>query len=624
MAGLNDAQRKAAEYAGGACLCLAGPGSGKTSVITSRIRYLIYKKKVPPEKILVITFTKDAAVSMERRFNGSENKIYPVVFGTFHSVFYNILRESRGYSSKKLLSDSYKKKILTKIISETIPDNNSEERKIYSGELAPEFISAFSIYKNTLDKKRACSRLEKKYVRFFDPVFEKYESFRSDKCLLDFDDMVYDCMILFQEDFCVRRKWQKRFEHILIDEYQDINRTQFDVVNLLKNENNSIFAVGDDDQAIYSFRGSDPSLLKAYETMYSPEIIRLEINYRSTRDIINLAGKIIGENRNRFAKKQFSSQKEEGVNSARTFFFSDREKQYAVISDRIKSLVLNGSCAVLFRTNMLMQGFATYLKKKNINFYIKENDLCIYDHPAAIDVFSYIELSENMFSDRIFGIINRPVRYISREALCSAGTQSAKYTPLDNAVRYYMSHIGEYNAEKRVKAAEKMIRDLEFIRDKPMFLRVSYIRKSIGLDGFYIDNFKSNKDMLDEYLSVLDFLSEDSQGFDSYDNWSRFVKLYKEEFNSSHKGKEKQDVCVKLMTVHASKGLEFDTVIIPDVNEGIFPHGKIKEASGIEEERRIFYVGVTRAKKRLLITAVSGTGEQPVKISRFLNVLNED
>ena len=216
LAGLNEAQLKAVLSKARACLVLAGPGSGKTHTITARIRHLIHNRGVPPEKILVITFTKDAAVSMQRRFNESESGICPVIFGTFHSVFYQILRKSKGYSTQKLLSDSYKKRIFSKIISDIIPAKNSYNEKLNSGEIAPEFISAVSIYKNTLDEKRARSMIKKDLSKYFDDVFKAYERRRKKEGFLDFDDMVYDLMRDFLDNEDMLEDWQGRFEHILM------------------------------------------------------------------------------------------------------------------------------------------------------------------------------------------------------------------------------------------------------------------------------------------------------------------------------------------------------------------------------------------------------------------------
>ncbi len=637
LSGLNGPQQRAVQNMSGACLVLAGPGSGKTKTITSRVGFLI-QSGVPPEKILVITFTKEAAVSMEKRFHESEKAIYPVSFGTFHSVFYSILRKSNGYSSKKLLSDQYKKKIISKILSEQIPLKNSDKKHLQdSGDLSPEFISAFSVYKNTRDRKRAVSKLKKGFEKYFDDVFLLYEKYRKKNGLYDFDDMVYDCFCLLNENKEVRDYWQTRFDHILIDEYQDINRVQFDTVDRIKGNKTVLFAVGDDDQAIYSFRGSDPSLLRHFQSKYNAETVRLEINYRSTGSIIKTAEDIIKKNKNRFEKKQYSylDGKAEGNAKERTeeisesekikpLYFENKDMEYAEIAKNLNELTAEGSCAVLFRTNMLMQGFATYLTDKKIPYHIKENDLCIYDHPAAADLLAYLEVSEDKFSDRLYRVINKPVRYINREALFSTD----KYKePLENAAEYYEQHSDEYNALKRSRAARTLQKQLGFMMNKPLYLRLLFIRRSIGMDEYYRNVFRNNKGLFDEYLSVMDFICEDSKKYDDLSAWKEFIHTYREDFKSKKTEENKNFIRkvdkhkpVQLMTVHGSKGLEFDTVIIPDVNEGIFPHGKMLDAETVEEERRIFYVAVTRAKRKLLIACVTGTKEQPVMKSRFLDI----
>ncbi len=611
LAGLNEAQLKAVLSKARACLVLAGPGSGKTHTITARIRHLIHNRGVPPEKILVITFTKDAAVSMQRRFNESESGICPVIFGTFHSVFYQILRKSKGYSTQKLLSDSYKKRIFSKIISDIIPAKNSYNEKLNSGEIAPEFICAVSIYKNTLDEKRAGSVIKKDLSKYFNDVFKAYERRRKKEGFLDFDDMVYDLMRDFLDNEDMLEDWQGRFEHILIDEYQDINEVQYETVKLLAGNKSCVFAVGDDDQSIYGFRGSEPECLRRFKTENNAEEIYLNLNYRSNSDIVELSKKVIRENKDRFDKDQKSAgNTEHSENHFRFKAFEDNDKE----NEYIKEILLksNGKTGILFRTNLLMQRFASYLKSQSIPFEMKEKQMCIYDHAVVTDVLAYISIAEDMDEEKLYRIINKPLRFVSREAM------SGKDDPIDNAIRYYSVHREEYQAVERVQSLKNLKRDLVFINGKKPFLQVGYIRKRIGLDGYYEMNFKNNKKLLEEYKAVLDFLSEDASKYSDLDDWLEFMEEYRKDFKDVKK-KETYENLHELMTVHASKGLEFDTVIIPQANEGVYPHGKMSEIKETEEERRIFYVAMTRAKERLIITCVTGSKDSPHSPSRFLN-----
>ena len=617
---LSTAQYKAVTTSSRACLLLAGPGSGKTHTITARIRYLIHNRGVPPENILVITFTKDAAVSMQRRFNESEEGIYPVVFGTFHSVFYQILRAGKGHSPKKLLSDSYKKRIFSKVISGIIPTKRSEKDRLIPGEIAPEFISAVSVYKNTDDIKRAKSLIREELSFYFEDVFRSYEAIRKKECYLDFDDMVYDLRSLLSSNHDETHLWQERFSHILIDEYQDINKVQYDTVKLLAGDKAEIFAVGDDDQSIYGFRGSEPACLRRFRDDYNAEEIYLDLNFRSNIDIVDVSKKVIGDNKDRFIKNQQSARKDPHSDEHfKILKFEDQRSEYDFVKDMLTNNTVNESpIGILFRTNLQMQRFAAYLKSKDIPFEMKEKQLCIYDHPACTDLMSYIEYADSCKDEeKLYRVINKPLRYISREAL------AGKSEPLENAIAYYIRNNDEYNAQKRVESLRMLNKDLNFIKNKPPYLQVRYIRQKIGLDKYYEMNFRNNKEFLEEYKAVLDFMSDDAAEYGTLEDWILFQEDYRKDFKD--RGAKtltaKNKNIPELMTVHASKGLEFNTVIIPDANEGVYPHGKLRGKKETEEERRIFYVAMTRAKNRIIITCITGTKDHPRSPSRFLNNL---
>lgn len=611
ISGLNDSQRAAVVTDARACLVLAGPGSGKTHTITARIRYLIHCRGVPPEKILVITFTKDAAVSMKRRFVKSESLTLPVVFGTFHSVFYQILCESIGHSSKKLLSDSYKAKVFSKIISEIIPEKFFKD-KSRPGDYAPEFIRAVSFFKNTCDKKSSSDMLSKEVNAYFDIVFDKYEEYRISNKMIDFDDMVYDCYRLLTFDEKAKSKWINRFDHILIDEYQDINQRQFETVSLLLGDNCNMFAVGDDDQSIYGFRGAKPGCLKLFSDIFNAKIYKLDINYRSGQSIIDCASAVISENRDRFKKSQRASNNgyEKGQVILRAF--DDKEKQYSEIG---KELIKNDNIkGVLFRTNLGMQRFASFLTEKGIGYYIKDTNPNVYDHPAALDLLAYIKAADHNDSEALYRIINKPTRFISREALSTGG--------IEGAVSYYRNSKDVYKASERIKSLEALKRDLMFLKGKSVFLQIGYIRNKIGLDKHYREQF-NNKELCDEYVAVLDMLRDDAKKYESPEDFYDHINNYREDYQKNQKSTDK-NMDIQLMTIHASKGLEFDEVYIPDVNEGTYPHGKMLDKESMEEERRVFYVALTRAKNKLYISYLKKEEDSGFYLpSRFLNPLKE-
>ncbi|MBP5669210.1 MAG: ATP-dependent helicase, partial [Lachnospiraceae bacterium] len=285
---LNPAQREAVTYVGpGPLLVLAGPGSGKTHVITRRVRYLTEVMGIAPEKILVLTFTKDAATSMKERYLkeiSSENskKFKTVNFGTIHSIFYHLLQDSVDLPEEHLLMDMEKKKLLMPILESFLPNANFMEINNFSMDM----MSSISFYKNTGNRKEAERRLHPYLQERFDDVFCTYEKRRKSLGKLDFDDMLADCKRLLSENKMLRKYWQSRYEHILIDEFQDVNPAQYDVIKLLAAPPYNLFGVGDDDQSIYGFRGADPGVMQVFAKAYHAKQVTLNVNYRCNEEIV--------------------------------------------------------------------------------------------------------------------------------------------------------------------------------------------------------------------------------------------------------------------------------------------------------------------------------------------------
>lgn len=793
---MNKAQQEAVTHGEGPLLVLAGPGSGKTFVITQRIFYLLEKLHIPPEEILVITFTKAAALSMQNRFREQLGQLYPVNFGTFHSCFYHILRESHVLENYKIATEAEKRGIVNKLLvfnpnlklnsekadndtRKTIYGNNKVN--VSSGyeslihkttkngtseykntEAASQFLQAFSFYKNTFDEQGAKKKLPMEYQEAFQSVFQAYEQERKRRRLLDFDDMVYQCHKLLTEDAALRSYWQNRFSHILMDEFQDINPMQYEVVKLLAGAKTQLFAVGDDDQSIYGFRGSKPACLKQFQEEFKAEKVYLSINYRSTPKIVNASLQVISENKQRFEKKLISAQeishnfekadrldekmsaesfknvdaKENGVklkiceNPGKTWetsinentdeesinggvslkAFEEREVQYAYLAQKLGSVIklqkpqvpqapeeissnkdfpealeesasssLNPeSIGVLFRTNSYMQGFAAKLSRMGIPYDMKEKMTSIYDHFIVKDIMAYLQLAEGEGErEQLLRILNKPVRYVSREALgeqisekidCrqtnmefqkdialrenttmrknaaivqntmlaqSAEPSKSRETMqeflLEVMLNYYRNAQNIPYRKERLFAIEKLKRDLFIMKNRPLYLKIQYILKGMGYEKYLKDNAGANTEKWQEYQEILEWLCAEAKECESLSEWLDAKENYEKsliEMSGQPQIKQTQadqpqteQTKIHLMTVHASKGLEFDYVWIPDCNEKVFPHGNMPDAAACEEERRIFYVAMTRAKKSLELLYLTGTKERPRLPSRFLNPL---
>ncbi|WP_251209352.1 ATP-dependent helicase [Acetatifactor aquisgranensis] len=666
LANANEAQKNAIMHLRGPCLVLAGPGSGKTYTITNRILYLL-EQGVLPERILVITFMKEAALSMQNRFremaaSASQNtargpSFYPVNFGTFHSIFYHILRESKALKSNELLKNSEKKNLIIPILKtyESRQEDRGDrayapgdrtyapgDRAYAPGEAKQEpnalnedaarILSAIGYYKNTMQMTAAAAKAPTKWQQDFEAVCREYEQAVKRTGRLDFDDMLYNCKQLLQENDTVRAYWQNRFQYILIDEFQDINPVQYEAVKLLSASPYNIFAVGDDDQAIYGFRGSQPECLKRFQAEFGARQLLLDMNYRSKPEIVQASLAVIEENKDRFLKQLRAAAppgNPDGTAPVDVHGFPDREGQYGHLLRGIADGLQTGeSCAVLFRTNSYMQGFAARLKAAGIPYEMKEGAASIYDHFIAKDIMAYLWLAgEKGAREHMLQVMNKPSRYISREAVGPGQADFKKMREYYDKAQLPEQHRRE--AKDRLFCLE---RQLMSVRGRPLRLTVSYILKGIGYERYLKELSRREPEKWEEWQELLEWLKEDAASYKDVEEWAAFQAEYaksleqeKEAAGKNPKGprKESRDGkrAVQLLTVHGAKGLEYDRVWIPDCNEKIFPHGTMPEESAVEEERRIFYVAMTRAKKNLELSYLTGTKERPRQPSRFLNPL---
>jgi len=630
----------------GPMLVLAGPGSGKTTVIVNRILYLIRERQIPPENILVVTFTKDAALSMQNRFIKEAGEYLAVNFGTFHSVFYHILRESNYFGSKnQLFSQSQKKSILLTILKEVLSRRENYVDMDTLKEEADNCLSAIGFYKNTGDEEAAVQKLSEGWKNDFKAVFEEFRKRMRGQGGLDFDDMVYECRELLLRDKECLKYWQERFQYILVDEFQDTNFSQYELIKLLGEQHRNVFVVGDDDQAIYGFRGSKPACLKRFAEEFGAEQIILNANYRSTSEIVSLSGKVIAENKDRFAKESYAAgAKAEVKNSVEIRIFQGiseelewlkeelkqfekaaRERQYDESEMETMAVSSGETCAVLFRTNTQMQRLASVLTRADIPFAMRGQTGNPYDHFIAKDIMAYLRFAKGEQSRELFlRIMNRPVRYLDREAVGEMNPVDLMKLRVNYAQRGRSTDIG---AMQEIDALYQQLTALKRLSPGPA---ITYLCKAVGYEKYLREKAKS-LEQLEEWLELLDFLKQEAKEYCNLDEWMSAQRASQQKFNESigrkrYKGKMSSNEAephIHLMTVHVSKGLEFDRVVIPDCNEKIYPHGNMPDKETVEEERRIFYVGMTRAKKRLELLCVTGSKERPKVMSRFWNPIKD-
>lgn len=606
----SESQYNAINHYTGPCLVLAGPGSGKTLVITNRTRNLIECYGVNPSNILVITFTRAAAKEMQERFESlMEGQCMPVSFGTFHAVFFKILKYAYNYSADNILREEEKYRIIRELIEQ-------EELDI---EDISEFVS--SIIREISAVKGDMIDIGHYYSgncsdETFRRLYCKYDDRLRQANKVDFDDMLVMCYELLRARTDILSAWQKKYRFILIDEFQDINRVQYEIMKLLALPENNLFIVGDDDQSIYRFRGARPEIMLNFEKQY-PEAVRIVLNenYRSVGNIVTASLRLIQNNRNRF-RKVIRPVREMGVPVVYRKFPSQEDENRCVVEE-IKAYIQKGKqysdIAILFRTNTGPRFLVEKLMEYNLPFHMKDAMPNIYEHFIAKNLFAYINIAcGSRKRSEYLQIINRPKRYVSREALS------------DEDISIGM--LKEYFADKEwmVERLEKLEYDLTMISRMTPYAAITYIRQGIGYDN-YLNEYAAFRRMKPEELTeVLNEIAEAAKPYKTFSDWYAHIQEYSEELIRQARMNDQQTNAIELATMHSSKGLEYDTVFIIDAVEGVAPHAKAVLEEDLEEERRMFYVAVTRAKQQLHIYSTEERFNKPVSVSRFVSEMHVD
>ena len=602
---LNKTQAKAVSHKDGPCLVLAGPGSGKTLTIVNRIKYLIEKCNVRPEEILVVTFTRFAAQEMKNRLcslMGKKN--LPVTAGTFHGIFYGILRCTYRMSGQNILSEEEKYQLLREVISRQEAEVSDEEDFIL--DIAAEI---GKIKNNRLDVEEYVP--EKCSTETFREIYSRYEEERKQRRKIDFDDMLVLCYNLLSSRPEVLEGWQRKFRYILIDEFQDINRIQYDVIRLLALPQNNIFVVGDDDQAIYGFRGADSELMFQFRKDYpQADQILLGMNYRSTEYIVRNSLKVIRHNERRF-EKQLEAYRKGGA-CLHVQELADPAEEAEYILDEIEKCISDGvrpeDIAVLFRIHTDAGPVAEALVERRIPFQMKEHLPNIYNHFIGKDIQAYFRLAMGERRRQDFlQVMNRPKRYIGRDSL------AGRAVSFEDIRNHYC------DKEWMLDRIDQFEWDVKMLAKMAPYAAIQYIRKRIGYDDFLRDYAFLHNIPRTDLTEVIEEIAEAARPYRTLEEWFRHV----EEYTHILQEKQKKDnpEGVRLMTIHAAKGLEFHTVFILDANEGRIPYKKARTDAQTEEERRLFYVAMTRAREKLTVCYVKTKSGKETAPSRFVDEL---
>ncbi len=598
----NDSQIMAISHKEGPCLVVAGPGSGKTAVITHRINELI-NSGIPGREILVITFTKAAAIEMKERFNRLSGN-NQVTFGTFHSLFWGILQRELGYKSKDIVMGSARQQILIEAIRMvgldatdlSVVNSISNDVTTYrnKGE------NSFSFIPEAIDRED------------FFKVYSNFKKLKQKYRVVDFDDMLSIAYELFINRPSVLDKWKNRYSYFLVDEMQDMNNLQFDLIKMLSGKTNNIFCVGDDDQSIYGFRGANPKIMTDFINNYDNcKRIILNYNYRNPSNVVKAALALIDKNSIRFKKDIIPTNKEGTVNIAETVDeVGEADYIYGMIKSRIAQGIPLDEIAVLYRNHSDAKYLINRLMTEGVPIYLKEATTNFYSHFIIEDIEAYFQIAiGNSTRSRLLRIINRPNRFLHRASV-------EKGSRVEDILYFYKDN---YSAYQRALALNS---DILLISRMSPYAAINYIRNVMGYDSFLKEEAIRCGTAFDEYTDVLAFLLEIvkdckniKQAIDKLN-----VLRYKVDYENKNKQVDKSGK-VGLYTLHSSKGLEFDTVFILGANEGVIPNNRADTDEAIEGERRLFYVGVTRTKTSLFITY---TNKKNREKSRFLSEMTID
>lgn len=609
---LNEEQALAVRHTDGPMLVLAGPGSGKTKILTERILFLIEEHNIPPEEILVLTFSKKAASEMQQRFfRRIENKGCPVNFGTFHAASFHILKHERYFQENNILNP-IQKRIYIEEAGRLLQIQEAGEPAWQEKQL-----SEISRYKNAYENPSMCYLLtNEEQAKQFLQVYEVYQTRCRDEGMMDFDDILIECFKLLNENPEILKKWQETYRYLLVDEFQDSNSIQYEILKVLAGSTCNLFAVGDEDQSVYAFRGASPNVMhKLIEDFPSCRCVTLSYNYRCDAAIIKAADALIANNTCRIGKKRQNSaihKEETGTIMIREF--STMEAEATFVAEEIKNLVqktdqnINKRIAVLYRVACCANLIEEKLILAGLVYERQEEHKDFYEEEWVVDLLTYLKIAAGSRErTHIYRILNKPKRGLSRE--CIAG-QTVNF---EEMLAYYR---GRPEKEETIR---RLMKDLNTASQMAPFAAVTYIFKRIGYDSYLCQKLKEQGKREEEVRELTKELLDRSREFHTIEAWLSNIEKLMMEKDKTIRGQDMKEnkASIVLQTIHAAKGLEYDTVFVIGLQEGILPHKKAMTKNEMEEERRLLYVAMTRAKNRLYLCA-RGEEQCTKGISRFV------
>ncbi|MFD3447364.1 ATP-dependent helicase [Microbacteriaceae bacterium 4G12] len=616
---LDSAQYKAVTSTDGPLLILAGAGSGKTRVLTARTAYMVQEKAIDPKSIMLVTFTTKAAQEMKERLQRfsslSSHALRSLVVGTFHSIFYKILLhyDPERWSSNALLKYDWQ---IDRMLKEAGAELQLDDKEFPYDQA----MQQISYWKNTLthyEMVRPSTDWEEKALY----LYKRYEQLKSERSLFDFDDMLYGCYELFKTNHDLLQRYQNRFRYFLIDEFQDINKVQYEIMKMLSSHTNHLCVVGDDDQSIYAFRGSDPSFILNFDRDYpNASTITLNQNYRSSHSIVTVANKVIKPNKNRHPKQmkaQFHS------SSLPSFFFPyDEEEEATMIVNDMKERIEQGArpsdFAILYRTHAASRAMFERLSQSGLPFIIERDSESFYQRRMVRSLLAYLRLSIN--EDDVTAMSDLLVALFLKQA----ALQDLKAISIleDCSLVHALTKLTNIQPFQQ-KKLKKIVPLFKTLKNGSPLVAVEMIEKEMGFSEFVkkrgnegnaiekgSDDIRDLKVVAKKFTTVLAFLAHVDHMIAMNTEMKKLSKTYTD--------------AIQLLTIHRSKGLEYKHVYLLGAVDGSLPHDfaleslREGESSPLEEERRLTYVAMTRAKESLFISVPNMRRGKTAYPSRFI------
>lgn len=601
----------------GQIILISCPGSGKTSTVVARVADMV-KNGINPSEILAVTFTKAAANEMKARYLKEVNEIQgadAAVFCTIHSFCYNILTQQHGYTNENIVTDNEAWDCVSKIVQKLRKSGMlGMEIRDYTEFIRSCITEISKVANNPYHEWGSYEPETLKSKEAFQTLYEQYQGEKRAANKVDFDDMLSLVNSVFDTQPSILLAYQMRFKYLIIDEFQDTNFLQRDLLYKLAGDNPNICVVGDDDQSIYRFRGAKPEIMLSFKKSFpNCRELYMDVNYRSRAEIVAAARNVISYNKTRFVKDIKPGRDSGG--KVKCLKYDSKAEEYDAVMNRIKLIQKEGvpyeKMAILFRNNSLAQGWASACMAAGIPFHSTEKIQDKYQGWIFRDIMAYWRMANGTGTVHdLMAIANKPQRYLPVSVFKSTRKEDIKAEILR------AKFDEEWKRGSALSKVDNLFAQLRSLEGQSPSDFLLILRKIVGYDAYLTKYAEFRRMDIDDLKDEINFFSKEAEEYDTFAEWQTRIRQYGEQIRALNAKRDKHGIL--LSTMHKAKGLEWDIVFVVHANEEIIPHSKMKTPEEIEEERRLFYVAITRAKEQLY---VSSFGINP---SRFVKEMEKE